>query len=97
MIPSDEEPWVVTQGLLVAAEAVAVLQAAAVGCLGKLMPTLTKTLAATSAEAASMPGSASDTPAAAAAATTQLLATLTALHKVVISFCFPQFKSETDE
>lgn len=96
MIPSDEEPWVVTQGLLVAAEAVAALQAAAVGCLGKLMPNLTKTLAATSAEAASTPGSASDTPAA-AAATTQLLATLTALHKVVISFCFPQFKSEAGE
>ncbi|XP_050695714.1 HEAT repeat-containing protein 1-like [Eriocheir sinensis] len=91
----SEEPWVVTQGLLVAAEAVAALQAAAVGCLGRLMPTLIKTLAAsaTTADAASTANTASDMAAAAPApaATTQLLATLTALHKVIDSL--PQFLS----
>lgn len=100
LTPSGEEPWVVTQGLLVAAEAVAALQAAAVGCLGRLMPTLIKTLAAstvsaTTAGAASTANSASDTAAAtpAPAATTQLLATLTALHKVVMFCCIPFFQS----
>ncbi|XP_063853087.1 HEAT repeat-containing protein 1-like [Scylla paramamosain] len=93
----EEEVRVVTQALLVVAEAVAALQVAAVGCLGRLMPALIRLMAAATAATTTTTTTTATTTttttatATAAATTTQLLAILTALHKVVDSL--PQLLS----